>query len=201
MKRYLMKCSVILSLVLLANSSFSAQLENRQSWFSHKGIKAALGYGNVDMPSSTTSGDGGAGMLSLGYGFSERSTLWLSLIGTDTDSRSATRIVTEFGGIELAYQYKYRPESSFQPYWKVGVGGYALQEIGMDPTFLGAGFNFAVGADYFFSRHFGIGAELNFKDIEYFSQSRTVNGDEIISDLRPHLNRDSRAFLITLTIQ
>jgi len=201
MKRYLMKCSVILSLVLLANSSFSAQLENRQSRFSQKGIKAALGFGNVDMPSSTTSGDGGAGMLSLGYGFSERSTLWLSLIGTDTDSRSATRIVTEFGGIELAYQYKFRPESSFQPYGKVGVGAYALQENGTDPTFFGGGFNFAFGADYFFSRHFGIGAEFNFKDIEYSIESRTVNGDEIISDLRPHLNRDSRAFLITLTIQ
>ncbi len=201
MKRNLMKCSVILSLVLLANSSLFAQLENRQSRFSHKGIKAALGFGNFDTPSSANSGDDGAGMLSLGYGFSDRSTLWLTLIGTDNEAKSATRIVTEFGGIELAYQYKFMPESSFQPYGKIGLGAYALQENGTDPTFFGVGFNFAFGADYFFSRHFGIGAEFNFKDIEYSKQSRTVNGDEIVSDLRPHLNRDSRAFLITLTIQ
>ncbi|MCH7754973.1 porin family protein [candidate division KSB1 bacterium] len=198
MKRQLLQGIVLISALMLYGQSLSAQSKPR---FSHKGIKAALGFGNIDMPSSTTSGDGGAGMLSLGYGFSERSTLWLSLIGTDNDSRSATRIVTEFGGIELAFQYKFRPESSFQPYGKVGVGAYALQENGTDPTFFGGGFNFAIGADYFFSRHFGIGAELNFKDIEYSKQSRTVNGDEIVSDLRPHLNRDSRAFLITLTIQ
>ena len=198
MKRQLLQGIVLISALMLYGQSLSAQSKPR---FSHKGIKAALGFGNIDMPSSTTSGDGGAGMLSLGYGFSERSTLWLSLIGTDNDSRSATRIVTEFGGIELAFQYKFRPESSFQPYGKVDVGAYALQENGTDPTFFGGGFNFAIGADYFFSRHFGIGAELNFKDIEYSKQSRTVNGDEIVSDLRPHLNRDSRAFLITLTIQ
>ncbi len=198
MKRQLLQGIVLISALMLYGQSLSAQSKPR---FSHKGIKAALGFGNIDMPSSTTSGDGGAGMLSLGYGFSDRSTLWLSLIGTDNDSRSATRIVTEFGGIELAFQYKFRPESSFQPYGKVGVGAYALQENGTDPTFFGGGFNFAIGADYFFSRHFGIGAEFNFKDIEYSKQSRTVNGDEIVSDLRPHLNRDSRAFLITLTIQ
>ncbi|MCH8874389.1 porin family protein [candidate division KSB1 bacterium] len=198
MKRQLLQGIILISALMLYGQSLSAKSKPR---FSHKGIKAALGFGNVDMPSSTTSGDGGAGMLSLGYGFSERSTLWLSLIGTDTDSRSATRIVTEFGGIELAYQYKFRPESSFQPYGKVGVGAYALQENGTDPTLIGGGFNFAFGADYFFSRHFGIGAEFNFKDIEYSIESRTVNGEEIVSDLRPHLNRDSRAFLITLTIQ
>ena len=198
MKRQILQGIVLISALMLYGQSLSAQSKPR---FSHKGIKAALGFGNIDMPSSTTSGDGGAGMLSLGYGFSERSTLWLSLIGTDNDSRSATRIVTEFGGIELAYQYKFRPESSFQPYGKIGIGGYALQENGMDPTFWGAGFNFAIGADYFFSRHFGIGAELNFKDIEYFSQSRTVNGNEIVSDWSPHLNRECMAFLIALTLQ
>lgn len=198
MKRQLLQGIILILALMLYGQSLSAQSKPR---FSHKGIKAALGFGNIDMPSSTNSGDGGAGMLSLGYGFSDRSTLWLSLIGTDNDSRSATRIVTEFGGVELAYQYKFRPESKLQPYGKIGIGGYALQENGMDPTFLGGGFNFAIGADYFFSRHFGIGAELNFKDIEYFSESRTVNGNEIVSDLRPHLNRDSRAFLITLTIQ
>ncbi len=198
MKRQLLSKIILISALMLYSHSLFAQPKHR---FSHTGVKAALGFGNIDMPSSANSGDDGAGMLSLGYGFSDRSTLWLSLIGTDNESRSATQMMTEFGGVELAYQYKFRPESKLQPYGKIGIGGYALQENGMDPTFLGGGFNFAIGADYFFSRHFGIGAELNFKDIEYFSESRTVNGNEIVSDLRPHLNRDSRAFLITLTIQ
>ncbi len=198
MKRQLLSKIILISALMLYSHSLFAQPKHR---FSHTGVKAALGFGNIDMPSSANSGDDGAGMLSLGYGFSDRSTLWLSLIGTNNEAGSATQIMTEFGGVELAYQYKFRPESKLQPYGKIGIGGYALQENGMDPTFWGAGFNFAIGADYFFSRHFGIGAELNFKDIEYFSESRTVNGNEIVSDLRPHLNRDSRAFLITLTIQ
>ena len=78
-------------------------------------------------------------------------------------------------------QYKFRPASKLQPYEKIGIGAYALQEKGTDPTFLGGGFNFAVGAYYFFSRHFGIGAEFIFKDIEYSKQSRTVYGDEIVT--------------------
>lgn len=197
MKRQLLKGIILISFIMLYGHSLHAQTKPQ---FSHKGVKAALGFGNFDTPSGR-SGEDGAGMLSLGYGFSDRSTLWLTLTGTDNEANSATRIMTEFGGIELVYQYKFMPESKFQPYGKIGLGGYALQENGVDPTFLGGGFNFAIGADYFFSRHFGIGAELNFKDIEYVSQSRTVNGEEIVSDLRPHLNRDSRAFLITLTIQ
>jgi len=198
MKRQLLQGIILISAVMLYGHSLFAQPKTR---FSHKGIKVALGAGNFDMPSSTTPEEHEAGMLSLGYGFSDRSTLWLSLIGTGDESRSASQMETEFGGIELAYQYKFRPESSFQPYGKIGLGAYALQENGIDPTLIGGGFNFAFGADYFFSRHFGIGAEFNFKDIEYSIESRTVNGDEIVSDLRPHLNRDSRAFLITLTIQ
>ncbi len=198
MKRQLLQIITLMSVMMLYGHSLFAQPKQR---FSHTGVKAALGFGNFDVPSSANSADDGAGMLSLGYGFSNRSTLWLSLIGTNSEAKSATRIVTEFGGVELAYQYKFRPESNFQPYGKIGVGAYALQENGTDPTLLGGGFNFALGADYFFSRHFGIGAELNFKDIEYISESRTVNGNEVVSDLRPHLNRDSRAFLITLTIQ
>ena len=198
MKRQLLQGIILISAMMLYGHSLFAQPKTR---FSHKGIKVALGVGNFDMPSSTTPEENGSGMLSLGYGFSDRSTLWLSLIGTDNESRSATQIVTEFGGAELVFQYKFRPESSFQPYGKIGVGAYGLQENGTDPTLIGGGFNFAFGADYFFSRHFGIGAEFNFKDIEYSIESRTVNGDEIVSDLRPHLNRDSRAFLLTLTIQ
>ena len=199
MKRQLLQGIILISAVMLYGHSLFAQPKTR---FSHKGIKVALGAGNFDMPSSTTPEEHEAGMLSLGYGFSDRSTLWLSLIGTgDNESRSATQMMTEFGGIELVYQYKFMPESKFQPYGKIGLGAYALQENGTDPTLIGGGFNFAFGADYFFSRHFGIGAEFNFKDIEYSIESRTVNGDEIVSDLRPHLNRDSRAFLITLTIQ
>jgi len=99
MKRQLLQGIVLISALMLYAHSLSAHSKPR---FSHKGIKAALGFGNVDMPSSTNSGEHEAGMLSLGYGFSERSTLWLSLIGTDNDSRSATRMVTEFGGVELA---------------------------------------------------------------------------------------------------
>ena len=101
MKRQLLQGIVLISALMLYGQSLSAQSKPR---FSHKGIKAALGFGNFDMPSSANSGDDGAGMLSLGYGFSDRSTLWLSLIGTDNEAKSATRIVTEFGSL-LSTQY------------------------------------------------------------------------------------------------
>ena len=201
MKRYLIESSVILSLAVFSISSLFAQSEKPQSRFSHKGLKAAIGTGTFEMRSGANLNDGNAGLLSLGYGFSSRSTLWLSLGGVEYPKKNANEKVTEFGGVELAYQYKFMPQSRFQPYGKIGLGGYGLHEKGTNLTILGGGFNLGLGADYFFSKHFGVGVELNFKDIEFIRQSETVNGKDIVSDLNPRLNRDSTGFLITLTIQ
>lgn len=201
MKRNLIKGIALVGLMLISNHSLFAQSEKATSLFSHKGIKAALGLGTIEMPSENSLNEGDAGTLSLGYGFSDRSTLWLSLAGAEYPARAVNQNLVEFGGLELSYQYKFRPQSGLQPYGKIGVGIYGVHERDTNLTIWGGGLNFALGADYFFSRHFGIGAEVNFKDIEYAKESREVNGDVITSDLIPHLNRDSGGFLITLTIQ
>ena len=81
MKRYLIKGSVILSLVVLANSSLFAQSDKPQPRFSHKGVKAANAARSYEMRSGEVLNERDWGLLSLGYGFSDRSTLWLSLTG------------------------------------------------------------------------------------------------------------------------
>ena len=201
MKRYLIKGSVILGLVVLASSSLFAQSDKPQSRFSHKGVKAAIGAGSYEMRIGENLNERDWGLMSLGYGFSDRSTLWLSLTGGEYPKKVATAEAGWFGGIELAYQYKFRPQSRFQPYGKIGLGGYGQQEEDSNVTIAGGGLNFALGADYFFSKHFGIGVELSMKDIEFISESRTVNGNEIVSDLNPHLHRDAGGIMFTLTIQ
>ena len=69
MKRYMIKGSVILSLLVLANSSLLAQSEKAQSRFSHKGVKVALGAGSYEMRAGEDLNERDWGLLSLGYGF------------------------------------------------------------------------------------------------------------------------------------
>ncbi len=193
----------VLLWLLLQGTAFRvvAQEKAPGSRFSHKGIKAALGFGSFDMSKDVKLKDGEAVGVSLGYGFSDRVSLWLSLFGAEHPQIPGQQSLTDFGGLELNLQYKFATRSRFQPYGKVGVGGYALQVKDSDVTTTGSGFNLALGADFFFSRHFGIGAEVMFKGIDYNKETRKVNGSEVVSDLPQKLDGDSVGFMVTLTIQ
>jgi len=83
----------------------------------------------------------------------------------------------------------------------VGVGIYAIQEDNSGLTFVGSGFTAALGLDYFFSRHFGIGAELQFKELDYSHRIENTPEGEQDTELRPQLDGQTTGFLITLTIQ
>ena len=50
-------------------------------------------------------------------------------------------------------------------------------------------------------RHFGIGAELMYKKLDYFEQSEDVGRGDLVTDLDPNLNGDTLGFMLTLTIQ
>ena len=181
------------------STSFS-QTPNPASRFSHKGIKGAIGVGSFENDFGQKFEDGGAGAVSLGYGFDDRFTLWLTALGVQHPG-NAVRSVTDFGGLEAHVQYKLFPQSRIQPYGKVGVGLYGFEEEGTNMTFLGSGFALGVGADWFFSRHFGIGAEVMFKELDYSKVRQTINGEDVTRDLKPQRDGDAVGLMITLTIQ
>lgn len=175
--------------------------EHKTTRFSHRGVKAALGVGQLGTAEETQLEDGQAVTLNLGYGFSSHSTLWLAFTGSEHKGLQNKDLITEFDGAETTFQYKFRPESRLQPYGKLGFGVYGMKDLSQDTRQLGAGFVLALGTDFFFARHFGLGAELTFKDIKYYREQIQTLGGEVTNDLKPGINRDSFGFLITLTVQ
>lgn len=201
MNSRILKYLVLGNMVFLAGfSSLFAQKEEAGSNFSHIGIKAAFALGAFDNSASKLS-DGQALSLNLGYGFSDKTTLWLTLAGAEHPTKGSNGIKTEFDAIELNFQYKFKPLSRLQPYGKIGISGYQLKERGTDVKIIGGGMAFALGADFFFSKHFGFGLELTFKNIEYFRREEKVNNGELVSDLNPRIEGESLGFLVTFTIQ
>jgi len=186
--------------MILKTTSLCAQQEH-PSRFSHKGIKGAISSGSFDMISERQLKEGDGGALSLGYGFTDRFTFWLTLLGSEHSPVVDDERATKFGGLELNLQHKFKTLSRLQPYGKVGFGVYGLEEQNSNVTLLGAGLNLAVGVDFFFSRHFGVGAELMFKKLDYVSQRIETAAGEVISDLQPHLNGDTAGFVLTFTVQ
>ncbi|MCG8603840.1 hypothetical protein MJD09_02435, partial [bacterium] len=76
-----------------------------------------------------------------------------------------------------------------------------IGEQGSNTTFLGGGFALGVGADWFFSRHFGIGAELQYKNVDYSKERVKVGGQTLERDLNPRLDGRSVGLMFTLTVQ
>ncbi|MFQ5677499.1 MAG: outer membrane beta-barrel protein [bacterium] len=178
-----------------------AQGNSSASRFSHKGLKAALGSASFEMLKERGLRDGEGGMLSVGYGFSDRFSLWLTLVGSEHASFNSEQLDTDFGGVELNLQHKFEIESRFQPYGKLGFGVYALSEKTSELAFVGAGLNVALGADFFFSKHFGVGAELMYKKLDYYSEKIETPDGNLFRDLDPILNGDTVGFMLTFTIQ
>lgn len=194
--------TLIPTLFAFSFSLYSQEQDQEQvSRFSHKGLKAALGSSAVEIIHERGLDEGEGGSLSLGYGFTDRFSLWLTLFGSEHPRLNGSEQKTEFGGIELNLQQKFEIESRFQPYGKVGFGVYALHEESSDVSLIGAGLNIALGVDLFFSKHFGVGAELMFKKLDYYSERRETVQGTLVTDLNPDLNGDAVAFMLTLTVQ
>lgn len=73
-------------LLLMFSLEVNAQEEKTQPRFSHKGFKFLAGLGALELPSGDEFDEGQAAQLSLGYGFSNRSTLWLTFKGAELPS-------------------------------------------------------------------------------------------------------------------
>ncbi len=184
---------------IYTSSSFAQNGETGQSSrFSHKGFKAALAFGGAEIPSQSNLKEGQAVNVHLGYGFSNHSSLWLSLVGTEFTDKITNDVSNKFSALELSYAYKVRSNSRLQPYGRIGVGIYVLETVSINTRLHGGGFLFGVGADYFLTRHIGLGVELMFKDIEYL-EIEGAGGNTVA--INPHLNRDARALMFAVTIQ
>jgi opacity protein-like surface antigen len=177
-----------------------SQSPANSSRFSHKGLKGAIAFGSIDSEFGEKFDDGGGGLLGIGYGFDDRFTLWLTLLGAEHPS-NAVHNKSHFGGIELNLQYRFFHQSRLQPYGKVGAGLYGFEEDGTNTTFAGSGFAIGVGVDWFLSRHFAIGAELMFKELDYSTMIERGDGPDVTTELRPKLDGDAAAFMLGLTIQ
>lgn len=195
MNRYL------LILLILVSTSVFGQEEKQESPFSHRGLKAAIGLGGFENEFGQTFEDGDGRILNLGYGIDDRFSLWLGAVLAEHPPQHDRVETTYFAGGEVDLQYKFITDSPWQPYGKVGVGIYAIQEDNSGLTFVGSGFTAALGLDYFFSRHFGIGAELQFKELDYSHRIENTPEGEQDTELRPQLDGQTTGFLITLTIQ
>lgn len=202
MHRTILISIVLINLLLTLNvASLFSQDNPPPSRFSHKGVKGAIGMGSFENEFGKELTDGEAGSLSLGYGFDDKFTLWLTVLGVEHPENTVNTTNTEFGAIELSLQYKFMAQSRIQPYGKFAVGFYGIGEKDADVSYYGGGFSIAAGAEWFFSRHFGIGAELMYKNIDYSKENRRINGKDVVSDIRPNLAGQSKGFLISLIIQ
>jgi len=201
-----MKAGKWVLLLVILGAIYSRAAAQETSRFSHTGFKAALASGSFEVTKERNLDEGDGGALSLGYGFTERFTLWLTLTGSEhmmvggDDVRSAATM-SEFGGMELNLQHKFETENRLQPYGKVGFGVYGLHRDGSNKTLIGAGINLGIGVDYFFSRHFGVGAELLWKKLDYLRERTATASGDLIADLNPDLNGDMVGLMLTFTVQ
>ena len=194
---------VVLALLVMYAGNLPAQEEKTDSSrFSHNGLKVSIAMGKANPASDLNLNTGNLFSLSLGYGFFNNFTVWLSGGSAQHRNKPANNTKTSYVNFELGLQYKFLSQSRLQPYGKFSGGVYLLNNENSDVTDkVGNGFALAAGADYFFSRHFGFGVEVNYKLVDFTEEFRKVGGETKSVELDPALNGDSVSFMIAFTIQ
>ncbi len=197
------KAALLISVVLLnLAADVRAQDKKAVPEFSARGLKVSIATAAFDMISERDLEEGEGGLVSLGYGMSDKSSIWLAIGGTEHRSGNEDAgTATQFGLVELQLEHKFSAAERFQPYGKVGLGVYSLEPGDSRDGLLGLGMSIGVGVDYFWSKHFGIGAEVTVKKLDYIKRSQDVQGGELVTDLQPNLNGDTAGFLLRLVIQ
>jgi len=166
--------------------------------YSNIGLKLTLGLGTRDVPSSQDLERGDAASLSLGYGVSQRVTLWLGMNTSKHVHELDPERESDIVGIELGAQYKLRPNQRLRPYGTFGIGTVFLGSEGKK-VLNGGGVMWALGVEYYLLRFLSVGAEFFWKDMEYTKQGENgVDGDFTKLD-RP-INADTRGFMINFTL-
>ena len=183
-------------LSLLAGENVAAQ-EKAEPKYSNVGLKLNLGLGPQNFTAAQELEEGGAASLSLGYGVSQRVTLWLGAQSGEFQQTPDPLQKSDWVGLGLDVQYKFRPGQRFRPYGKVGLGAAFLGEDKSNVMLSGGGVAWALGAEYRLTRFLSVGGEFYWKDFEY-TQQRI--GDENFTDLPRALEGDTRGFMLNFTL-
>lgn len=192
-----MKSKLILMIAMLAvlclSITMPAAADDKNS---NIGLKLNLGLGSQDVPASQNLEKGDVAALSLGYGVSQRVTLWLGVNASDHIHEDNRNLKSGLVGLELEVQYKLRPYQKFRPYGKFGLGTFFL---GSEGTLLnGGGATWGLGAEYRLARFLSVGAEFFWKDFDYTKQQ--IGKDNDFEDLEHPILGNTRGVMLTFTI-
>ena len=192
-----MKSKLILMIATLAATSLRfTLLAAADDKNSNIGLKLNLGLGSQDVPASQNLEKGDAAALSLGYGVSQRVTIWLGADASKHTHELDPRLESDLVGIELGVQYKLRPYQKFRPYGKFGLGTFFL---GSEGTVLnGGGVTWGLGAEYRLARFLSVGAEFFWKDFDYTKQQ--IGKDNDFEDLVNPILGNTKGFMLNFTI-
>jgi opacity protein-like surface antigen len=163
---------------------------------SNIGLKLTLGLGSQEVPASQNLKKGDLASLSLGYGVSQRVTLWLGVEVSEHTHELDPQLESDLVGIGLGVQYKLRPHQKFRPYGKFGLGTFFL---GSQGTVLnGGGVTWGLGAEYRLARFLSVGAEFFWKDFDY--TKRQIGKDNDFEDLESPILGNTKGFMLTFTL-
>jgi opacity protein-like surface antigen len=192
-----MKSKLILMIATLAALCLSlAMPAAANDKNSNIGLKLNLGLGSQDVPQSQNLEKGDVAALSLGYGVSQRVTIWLGAEVSKHAHELDSKLESDFVGIELGVQYKLRPHQKFRPYGKFGIGTFFL---GSEGTVLnGGGVTWGLGAEYRLARFLSVGAEFFWKDFDY--TKRQIGKDNDYEDLESPILGNTKGFMLTFTL-
>lgn len=158
-----------------------------------------LGLGSQDFTAAQDLEQGNAASLSLGYGVSQRVSLWLGFSGSSHDRETDQELESRLASLELGVQYKLRPGKKLQPYGKLGLAGFFLETEKTQTTLAGGGVTWGVGAEYRLVRFLSVGAEFFWKDFDYDHQRVGDNGE--FYELARPVQGNSRGFMLHFTLQ
>ncbi|MGH7598487.1 MAG: outer membrane beta-barrel protein [bacterium] len=163
---------------------------------SNIGLKLNLSLGSQDVPASQNLEKGDWAALSLGYGVSQRVTIWLGAEASKHTHELDPKVESDFVGIALGVQYKLRPHQKLRPYGKFGLGTFFL---GSQGTVLnGGGVTWGLGAEYRLARFLSVGAEFFWKDFDY--TKRQIGKDNDFEDIESPILGNTRGFMLNFTI-
>jgi hypothetical protein len=198
-----MKIKMILTAITLMVSWQSTAIpaagkDGTECKYSNIGLKLNLGLGSQDVSSSQNLEKGDAASLSLGYGVSQRVTLWLGVNSGKHPHELNPPLESHFVGLEINLQYKLRPNKKLRPYGAIGIGTFFLGDQETDVVQNGGGVTWALGAEYWLVRFLSIGAEFFWKDFDY-TQQRVGEKSDFTKMERP-ISGDTNGFMIKFTL-
>ncbi len=183
----------------LGMSTIASAQDNTEKKISNIGLKLNLGLGSQDFTAAQDLERGNAASLSLGYGVSQRVSLWLGASASTHERNTDKELESSLASAELGVQYKLRPGKKLQPYGKLGLGGFFLNTEKTQTALMGGGVSWGVGAEYRLVRFLSIGAEFFWKDFDYSQQRVGDNGE--FYDLAREVQGNSRGFMLNFTLQ